>query len=105
MGKETLGRIINVIGEPVDEQGPVSKSQPKPSLHVFIATTAHASPREDTADVGFLPHWQGAVLGLAPEKHCACADCKETMGIHREAPPFIDQSTEQEILVTGIKVG
>ena len=25
MGKETLGRIINVIGEPVDEQGPVSK--------------------------------------------------------------------------------
>lgn len=27
-----------------------------------------------------------------------------TMGIHREAPPFVDQSTEQEILVTGIKV-
>ena len=26
------------------------------------------------------------------------------MGIHREAPPFVDQSTEQEILVTGIKV-
>lgn len=26
VGKETLGRIINVIGEPVDEQGPVSKS-------------------------------------------------------------------------------
>ncbi len=25
VGKETLGRIINVIGEPVDEQGPVSK--------------------------------------------------------------------------------
>lgn len=23
VGKETLGRIINVIGEPVDEQGPV----------------------------------------------------------------------------------
>ncbi|CAL5221886.1 g4150 [Coccomyxa viridis] len=54
VGKETLGRIINVIGEPVDEQGPVNT--------------------------------------------------KETMGIHREAPPFIDQSTEQEILVTGIKV-
>ena len=28
MGKETLGRIINVIGEPVDEQGPVSESFP-----------------------------------------------------------------------------
>ena len=25
VGKETLGRIINVIGEPVDEQGPVSE--------------------------------------------------------------------------------
>ncbi len=27
-----------------------------------------------------------------------------TLGIHREAPPFADQSTAQEILVTGIKV-
>lgn len=25
VGRETLGRIINVIGEPVDEQGPVSE--------------------------------------------------------------------------------
>ncbi len=24
VGRGTLGRIINVIGEPVDEQGPVS---------------------------------------------------------------------------------
>ncbi|CAL8468209.1 g7748 [Coccomyxa elongata] len=54
VGKETLGRIINVIGEPVDEQGPVEAKH-------------------------FLP-------------------------IHREAPPFVEQSTEQEILVTGIKV-
>src|SRR5262245_60295022 len=54
VGPETLGRIINVVGEPVDERGPV------PS--------------------------------------------KKTLPIHREAPPFVDQSTEQQVLVTGIKV-
>ena len=54
VGPETLGRIINVIGEPVDERGPVSAS--------------HRLP------------------------------------IHRPAPEFLDQSTEVEILVTGIKV-
>src|SRR5487761_48437 len=53
-GPETLGRILNVIGEPVDERGPVKT--------------------------------------------------KTTMPIHRPAPEFIDQSTEAEILVTGIKV-
>ncbi len=32
------------------------------------------------------------------------ADAKHHWGIHREAPPFVEQSTAQEILVTGIKV-
>jgi F-type H+-transporting ATPase subunit beta len=54
VGRETLGRIMNVIGEPVDECGPINAKH----------------------------HWP----------------------IHREAPPFVEQSTEQEILVTGIKV-
>ena len=54
VGEETLGRIMNVIGEPVDEAGP-------------IKTTA-------------------------------------TRAIHQPAPPFVDQSTEADILVTGIKV-
>lgn len=54
VGPETLGRILNVIGEPIDERGPVGHKQ------------------------------------VAP--------------IHAEAPSFEDQSTEQEILVTGIKV-
>ena len=54
VGEGTLGRIMNVIGEPVDDAGPI-------------------------------PHTQ-------------------TRGIHQEAPPFVEQSTESEILVTGIKV-
>jgi F0F1-type ATP synthase beta subunit len=53
-GPETLGRILNVIGEPIDERGPVKH-------------------RERRADP-------------------------------RSAPEFVDQSTETEILVTGIKV-
>src|ERR1700676_1520572 len=54
VGPETLGRILNVIGEPVDERGPI--------------VTHHRMP------------------------------------IHRPAPEFIEQSTEAEILITGIKV-
>ncbi|WP_116652567.1 F0F1 ATP synthase subunit beta [Pelagibacterium sediminicola] len=54
VGDETLGRIMNVIGEPIDEAGPVK--------------TAGRS------------------------------------GIHQDAPPFVDQSSEAQILVTGIKV-
>lgn len=54
VGPELLGRIINVIGEPVDGRGPVESKLKYP--------------------------------------------------IHREAPSFTDQSTETEILVTGIKV-
>jgi len=54
VGPETLGRIVNVIGEPIDEKGQIST--------------------------------------------------KENWPIHRQAPSFNDQSTETEILVTGIKV-
>ena len=54
VGPATLGRILNVIGEPVDERGDVKS--------------------------------------------------KHELPIHRPAPAFVDQSTESEILVTGIKV-
>src|SRR5487761_713758 len=54
VGPETLGRILNVIGEPVDERGPIKTK------------------------------------AMAP--------------IHKPAPEFTDQSTEAEILITGIKV-
>ncbi|MFE0759234.1 F0F1 ATP synthase subunit beta [Inquilinus sp. NPDC058860] len=54
VGPETLGRIMNVIGEPIDERGPINAKQHFP--------------------------------------------------IHRAAPEFVDQATEAEVLVTGIKV-
>jgi F-type H+-transporting ATPase subunit beta len=54
VGRKTLGRIINVIGEPVDEMGPIGHEKENP--------------------------------------------------IHREAPPFEDQSTKVEAFTTGIKV-
>jgi F-type H+/Na+-transporting ATPase subunit beta len=54
VGVGTLGRIINVIGEPIDEAGPVQ--------------------------------------------------AEDMRAIHQEAPTYTDQSTEAEILVTGIKV-
>jgi F-type H+-transporting ATPase subunit beta len=54
VGDETLGRIMNVIGEPVDEAGPLVTSGKR--------------------------------------------------AIHQEAPSYVEQSTEAQILVTGIKV-
>jgi len=54
VGDETLGRIMNVIGEPVDEAGPIKT--------------------------------------------------KSDRAIHQSAPEYVEQSTESEILVTGIKV-
>ncbi|KPU84021.1 ATP synthase F0F1 subunit beta [Marinosulfonomonas sp. PRT-SC04] len=54
VGTATLGRILNVIGEPIDEKGPVKT--------------------------------------------------KERRAIHQDAPAFSEQSTEAEILITGIKV-
>src|SRR5499433_2028637 len=54
VGAGLLGRIINVIGDPVDEAGPVEK--------------------------------------------------EALRAIHQDAPAYTDQSTEAQILVTGIKV-
>jgi F-type H+-transporting ATPase subunit beta len=54
VGNECLGRILNVVGRPVDEAGPVGAKK------------------------------------FAP--------------IHRDPPPFVDQSTKVEVFETGIKV-
>ncbi|HXK58658.1 MAG TPA: F0F1 ATP synthase subunit beta [Acidobacteriota bacterium] len=54
VGRQTLGRVLNVLGEPVDKKGPIESEMRYP--------------------------------------------------IHRPAPSFQDQSTETEMLETGIKV-
>ena len=54
VGKATLGRMVNVLGQPIDEQAPIVSQKRYP--------------------------------------------------IHREPPSFTEQSTETEILETGIKV-
>ncbi len=54
VGPETLGRLINVVGDPIDEGAPI--------------------------------------------------EARSSYPIHRPAPAYVDQSTEAEILVTGIKV-
>jgi F-type H+-transporting ATPase subunit beta len=54
VGDATLGRIMNVIGEPVDEAGPIEGVELRP--------------------------------------------------IHQPAPAYVEQSTEAQILITGIKV-
>ncbi|RJF88660.1 F0F1 ATP synthase subunit beta [Oleomonas cavernae] len=54
VGPEVLGRIINVIGEPIDDRGPIGATRSAP--------------------------------------------------IHAKAPEFIEQSTEAQVLATGIKV-
>ncbi|MBM3503613.1 MAG: F0F1 ATP synthase subunit beta [Alphaproteobacteria bacterium] len=54
VGPETLGRMLNVVGDPIDDRGPVTAKQRAP--------------------------------------------------IHAPAPAFVDQATEAEVLVTGIKV-
>ncbi len=54
VGEEVLGRILNVIGEPIDEAGEIK--------------------------------------------------AKQTWSIHRDPPPFEDQSTKSEVFETGIKV-
>ena len=54
VGPETLGRLINVVGDPIDEGAPI--------------------------------------------------EARASYPIHRPAPAYVDQSTEAEILVTGIKV-
>ena len=53
VGEETLGRILNVIGEPVDEEGPVEGIAPEQTLAIdrarFAAPLGHPSRRRGHA--------------------------------------------------------
>lgn len=96
---------MNVIGEPIDEKGPLGKlSGEGKALTVtsaFVWKTAEALLAEARTLAS------GDQLHCLPVSPCfACpAESPHSLPIHREAPLFTDQSTEQEILETGIKVG
>ena len=58
VGKETLGRIINVIGEPVDEQGPVSAPLPSLVLSVTFHPAGNSYSRDaQTASLHAMRAW------------------------------------------------
>lgn len=55
VGRGTLGRIMNVIGEPVDEQGPIGKECRKSLRRQFLMLGAHASDSPRTYALQTLP--------------------------------------------------
>src|SRR6185312_4175813 len=69
VGKETLGRVINVIGEPVDELGPIGETQRNP-IHrpapLFDEQTTHEEMFETGIKVVDLiqPFLKGGKIGL-----------------------------------------
>jgi len=69
VGKETLGRIINVIGEPVDELGPVGEKTRMP-IHRPAPLFDEQSTREEMFETGIKvidliqPFLKGGKIGL-----------------------------------------
>lgn len=98
MGRATLGRIINVIGEAIDHRGDISK-------HFLLLSFFHIM-------YCFIFMYTPSHLRLInnPDALCNClvilsvAETDHYLPIHREAPAFVEQATDQQILVTGIKV-
>src|SRR5580658_2145808 len=69
VGRETLGRIINVIGEPVDELGPIGETQRNPihrAAPLFDEQTTHEEMFETGIKViGLIqPFLKGGKIGL-----------------------------------------
>ncbi len=69
VGPETLGRIINVIGEPVDERGPVNSKRSAP-IHRSAPSFAEQSTETDQLVTGIkvidllTPYARGGKIGL-----------------------------------------
>src|ERR1017187_6593517 len=69
VGKETLGRIINVIGEPVDELGPIGEKQRMP-IHRPAPLFDEQSTHEEMFETGIKvidliqPFLKGGKVGL-----------------------------------------
>ncbi|MBA5723683.1 F0F1 ATP synthase subunit beta [Candidatus Liberibacter sp.] len=69
VGEETLGRIMNVIGEPVDEQGPIVSSE-KRAIHQSAPSYVEQSPVSNILTTGIKvidlisPYQKGGKIGL-----------------------------------------
>ncbi len=69
VGRETLGRIINVIGEPVDEMGPIGNKKTY-SIHREAPKFAHQSTKKEAFYTGIkvidllAPYLRGGKIGL-----------------------------------------
>ena len=69
VGKQTLGRIMNVLGEPIDEQGPVKTDQYLP-IHRPAPTFAEQAPSQELLETGIkvidliCPFAKGGKVGL-----------------------------------------
>jgi F-type H+/Na+-transporting ATPase subunit beta len=69
VGKETLGRILNVIGEPVDELGPVKATRRMP-IHRAPPTFVEQDVRTQAFETGIkvvdllAPYTRGGKIGL-----------------------------------------
>lgn len=69
VGQPTLGRIMNVLGEPIDEQGPVQTEQYLP-IHRSAPTFAEQAPSQELLETGIkvidliCPFAKGGKVGL-----------------------------------------
>ncbi|WP_395780890.1 F0F1 ATP synthase subunit beta [Aquidulcibacter sp.] len=70
VGPATLGRIINVIGEPIDEAGPIVSSQGKRSIHQAAPAFVDQKPAPEVLATGIkvvdllCPYAKGGKIGL-----------------------------------------
>ncbi len=69
VGKEVLGRILNVVGEPVDERGPVKATRRFP-IHRPPPTLVEQNPKIEAFETGIkvidllAPYLRGGKIGL-----------------------------------------
>lgn len=69
VGKECLGRILNVIGEPIDERGPINTKQRKP-IHADPPAFVEQSTAAEVLETGIkvvdllAPYARGGKIGL-----------------------------------------
>ncbi|GMM43376.1 hypothetical protein FOG51_02694 [Hanseniaspora uvarum] len=69
VGRETLGRILNVVGEPIDERGPIKTKKRNP-IHADPPTFAEQSTAAEVLETGIkvvdllAPYARGGKIGL-----------------------------------------